>query len=79
MLFFIMIQISAFYATNATVPCPDCRQTRLVCGKRKAMMIGESGTGKKRTVYHYCKCANAKKTHACDKKTIGKNKIERRY
>ena len=40
------------------------------------MMIGDSGTGKKGTVYHYYKCANAKKTHSCDKKTVGKDLIE---
>lgn len=50
--------------------------TKLFCGKCKAMMIGDSGTGKKGTVYHYYKCANAKKTHTCDKKTINKDKIE---
>lgn len=46
--------------------------THLFCGKCKAMMIGESGTGKKGTVYHYYKCANAKKTHTCDKKLLQK-------
>ena len=50
--------------------------THLFCGKCKAMMIGESGTGKKGTVYHYYKCANAKKTHTCDKKTVAKDFIE---
>ena len=39
-------------------------------------MCGESGTGKKGTVYHYYKCANAKKTHTCDKKTVRKDFIE---
>jgi len=34
--------------------------TKLFCGKCKAMMVGDSGTGKKGTVYHYYKCANAK-------------------
>ena len=50
--------------------------THLFCGKCKAMMIGDSGTGKKGTVYHYYKCANAKKTHTCDKKAINKDLIE---
>ncbi len=50
--------------------------THLFCGKCKAMMIGDSGTGKKGTVYHYYKCANAKKTHTCDKKTVNKDWIE---
>ncbi len=50
--------------------------TKLFCGKCKAMMIGDSGTGKKGTTYHYYKCANAKKTHTCDKKSVNKDKIE---
>ena len=50
--------------------------THLFCGKCKAMMLGDSGTGKKGTVYHYYKCANAKKTHTCDKKAINKDLIE---
>lgn len=50
--------------------------THLFCGRCKAMMLGESGTGKKGTTYHYYKCANAKKTHTCDKKAVNKEKIE---
>ena len=50
--------------------------TKLFCGKCKAMMFGESGTGKKGTTYRYYKCANAKKTHTCDKKTVNKERIE---
>ena len=50
--------------------------THLFCGKCKAMMIGDSGKGKKGTVYHYYKCVNTKKKHTCDKKAISKEKIE---
>ena len=50
--------------------------THLFCGKCKAMMIGDNGKGKKGTVYHYYKCVNTKKRHTCDKKAIGKEKIE---
>ena len=50
--------------------------THLFCGKCKAMMIGDSGKGKRGTVYHYYKCVNTKKRHTCDKKAIGKEKIE---
>ena len=50
--------------------------THLFCGKCKAMMIGDSGKGKKGTIYHYYKCVNTKKRHTCDKKAIGKEKIE---
>ena len=50
--------------------------TKLFCGKCKAMMFGESGTGKKGTTYRYYKCATAKKNHTCDKKTVNKERIE---
>ena len=50
--------------------------TKLFCGKCNAMMVGESGTGKSGKIYAYYKCANQKKKHACDKKTISKEKIE---
>lgn len=50
--------------------------TKLFCGKCKAMMVGDSGTGKKGTTYHYYKCVNAKRTHTCDKKTVNKDFIE---
>ena len=50
--------------------------THLFCGKCKAMMIGDSGKGKKGTVYHYYKCVNTKKKHTCNKKAISKEKIE---
>ena len=40
------------------------------------MMIGDSGTGKKGTTYHYYRCANAKKTHTCDKKSVSRDWIE---
>lgn len=50
--------------------------TKLFCGKCQAMMLGESGTSKTGKIYNYYKCANAKKTHNCDKKTVQKDKIE---
>ncbi|MCD7728759.1 MAG: recombinase family protein [Clostridia bacterium] len=50
--------------------------TKLYCGKCKAMMVGESGTGKMGETYRYYKCANAKKRHTCDKKSVNKEKIE---
>ena len=50
--------------------------THLFCGKCKAMMIGDSGTSKNGTTYHYYKCANAKKTHSCDKRSVNKEWIE---
>ena len=50
--------------------------TKLFCGKCGAMMIGESGMGKSGKVYHYYKCARAKRGRKCDKKAIGKEVIE---
>ena len=50
--------------------------TKLFCGKCQAMMFGESGTGKSGRIYSYYKCANVKKGHTCDKKTVKKDKIE---
>ncbi|MGN0808126.1 MAG: recombinase family protein, partial [Candidatus Coproplasma sp.] len=50
--------------------------TKLFCGKCQAMMFGESGTGKSGRIYSYYKCANVKKGHTCDKKTVQKDKIE---
>ncbi len=50
--------------------------THLFCGKCKAMMVGDSGTGKLGTIYRYYRCANQRKTHTCDKKAVNKEKIE---
>ena len=50
--------------------------TKLFCGKCGAYMIGESGYGSKGNMYHYYKCANAKKNKSCDKKTVKKDYIE---
>ena len=51
--------------------------TKLFCGKCEAYMIGESGTSHTKEVHRYYKCANTKKRHACDKKTVKKDWIER--
>lgn len=50
--------------------------TKLFCGKCKAMMVGECGTGHKNKTYRYYKCVTQKRKHACDKKTINKDYIE---
>lgn len=51
--------------------------TKLFCGHCKSMMVGESGTGRHGTIYHYYKCS-AKKYHTlqCDKKNVKKDYIE---
>ena len=40
------------------------------------MMLGECGTSRNGKTYHYYKCAQAKKTHKCDKTAVKKEKIE---
>ena len=50
--------------------------TKLFCGKCKAMMVGECGTGHKNKTYRYYKCITQKRKHACDKKTVNKDYIE---
>ena len=50
--------------------------THLFCGKCGAMMVGESGTSHTSKVHHYYKCANQKRKHNCDKKTVRKEYIE---
>lgn len=40
-------------------------------------MLGECGTSKSGKTYHYYKCAQAKKTHKCDKTAVKKEKIEK--
>ena len=52
--------------------------TKLFCGKCKTMMVGESGSGRLGTTYHYYKCASRKKNpKSCDKATVSKDYIEK--
>ena len=39
-------------------------------------MFGECGTSRNKTVHHYYKCANAKRTKTCKKKTVRKEWLE---
>ena len=50
--------------------------TKLFCGMCGSMMFGECGTGRNKTVHHYYKCAKAKRTHSCKKKTVRKIWLE---
>ena len=50
--------------------------TKLFCGMCGAMMFGECGTGRNKVVHHYYKCANAKRTKTCKKKTVRKEWLE---
>ena len=50
--------------------------TKLFCGDCGSLMIGESGTSRNGNVYHYYKCASAKKGTGCHKKPIKKKWIE---
>ena len=50
--------------------------TKLICGDCGAYMVGESGTSNNGKVYHYYKCATAKKKKGCNKKSPRKELIE---
>jgi hypothetical protein len=50
--------------------------TKLFCGRCGGNMIGESGTSRHGTVYHYYKCNNNKRRRVCDKKAVRKKWIE---
>ena len=50
--------------------------TKLYCGKCGAFMVGESGTSRWGNLYHYYKCAHAKREKTCDKKAVKKEWIE---
>ena len=50
--------------------------TKLFCGMCGAMMFGECGTSQNKNVHHYYKCANAKRTKTCKKKTVRKKWLE---
>ena len=50
--------------------------TKLFCGMCGAMMFGECGTSQNKNVHHYYKCANAKRTKTCKKKTVRKEWLE---
>lgn len=51
--------------------------TKLICGYCGAMLCGESGRGHNGTLYHYYKCATAKKHRGeCHKKAVQKQQIE---
>jgi DNA invertase Pin-like site-specific DNA recombinase len=50
---------------------------KLFCGHCGTLMTGECGTSKNGERHYYYKCATAKHEHACDKKAIRKEWIER--
>ena len=50
--------------------------TKLFCGHCGSPMLGESGTGRNGTTYHYYKCFGRKKGSDCDKKPEKKDWIE---
>ena len=50
--------------------------THLFCGKCGGMMVGECGTSHTAKTHRYYKCANQKRKHNCDKKTVKKEYIE---
>lgn len=51
-------------------------QGKLFCGYCGAPMVGESGRGRRGTMYHYYSCATKKKAHTCQKKNEKKDFLE---
>lgn len=62
-------------AAQKKAPNPFILSGKLVCGKCKANMTGDSGTGRN-GVHYYYKCVNRKRKHSCDKKSVEKDYIE---
>ena len=50
--------------------------TKVFCGHCGSPMLGESGTGRNGTIYHYYKCFHRKKGGNCDKKPENKDWLE---
>ena len=50
--------------------------TKLYCGHCGALMVGESGTAKNKSVHHYYKCGTRKRLRTCDKATEQRDWIE---
>lgn len=51
--------------------------TKLFCGMCERMMVGESGTSHTGDKHYYYKCAGAKRTKDCKKKSVKKKWIEK--
>ena len=51
-------------------------QGKAFCGHCGAPMVGESGVGRRGTLYRYYTCATRKATHACKKKNVPKHELE---
>ncbi|MBR6873256.1 MAG: recombinase zinc beta ribbon domain-containing protein [Ruminococcus sp.] len=49
----------------------------MVCSDCGALMVGESGTSRKGTVYNYYKCANVKKRLGCHRPSLRKDLAEK--
>ena len=69
------LQTSKRTAAQKKAVVPYILSGKLVCGKCKALMTGDCGTGRNH-VHFYYKCVNRKKNHTCDKKSIEKYYIE---
>ena len=70
-----MLAVGKRTAAQKKAPVPFILSGKLVCGKCKGQMTGESGTGRN-GIHYYYKCHNKKKYHSCDKKSVEKNYIE---
>lgn len=54
---------------------PYYLQGKMFCGCGQ-LMVGDSGTSRNGTMYHYYSCAGRKRSHSCTKKSIPKDWIE---
>ena len=70
-----MLSVGKHTGAQKKAPMPFLLSGKLVCGKCKALMTGDSGTGRN-GIHYYYKCVNRKKNHTCDKKSVEKNYIE---
>ena len=70
-----MLSVGKHTGAQKKAPIPFLLSGKLVCGKCKALMTGDSGTGRN-GIHYYYKCVNRKKNHTCDKKSVEKNYIE---
>lgn len=70
-----MLAVGKRTAAQKKAPVPFILSGKLVCGKCKGQMTGESGTGRN-GIHYYYKCHNKKKYHSCDKKNVEKSYIE---
>lgn len=75
-------KVQARIKTNASAPARGTGNVdflltgKLFCGHCGSAMLGDSGTGKKGTVYYYYTCGERKRHGTCNKRSVKKDTIE---